>query len=75
MCNNANADNTQRNFQDFRKERREKASKAKTESRVNKMIHKMVEDGIPDQDIASYIKMVHTLEDDREYDSEYSVDS
>ena len=35
----------------------------------------MVEDGIPNEDIAPYIKMAHALEDESEYESEYSADS
>ena len=75
ISNDANADHTRRNLQDYHKVRHKKASRTKTESRVNKIIHKMVEDGVSNQEIATYIKMAHALEDESEYDSEYSADS
>ena len=72
-----NKDVIKRNVIEFKQERKEKAYKAKTSSRMNGMIHKMFEDGSTMEQLTPIINLAQALNDrsDNEYESSDSYTS
>ena len=72
-----NKDAINRNVIEFKQERKEKAYKAKTSSRMNGMIHKMYEDGSTMEQLSPIINLAQALNDgsDNEYESSDSSTS
>ena len=73
ISNKLNDTVTKRNVTDFRNERCEKAYKAKTESRLQGVIHKMVKEGSTEEELTPYVNMAYALEDDSNNKSSSSV--
>lgn len=74
LSNTDNDETSKRNLRDYKKERRDRASKSKTSRKMHGVIRKMVTDGATEEALQPIIRLAYAM-DDTSDDEEHDYDS